>query len=43
VLLGYDVVVPLRHTRFVNLSTGDDDRAVEAMEAAGVSIERDVR
>ena len=43
VLLGYDVVVPLRQTRFVNLSTGDDDRAVEAMGAAGVTIERDVR
>jgi hypothetical protein len=37
------VVVPLGHTRFVNLSAGDDDRAVADLEAAGVTIERDVR
>jgi nicotinamidase/pyrazinamidase len=43
VLLGYDVVVPLGHTRFVNLSAGDDDRAVADLEAAGVTVERDVR
>ena len=43
VLLDYDVVVPLGLTRFVNLSAGDDERAVAAMEAAGVTIERDVR
>jgi nicotinamidase/pyrazinamidase len=43
VLLGYDAVVPLSHTRFVNLSAGDDDRAVADLEAAGVAIERDVR
>jgi nicotinamidase/pyrazinamidase len=42
-LLGYDVVVPLDQTRFVNLSAGDDDRAVADLEAAGVTIERDVR
>ena len=42
-LLGYDVVVPLGHTRFVNLAAGDDDRAVADLEAAGVTIERDVR
>ena len=42
-LLGYEVVVPLGHTRFVNLSAGDDDRAVADLEAAGVTIERDVR
>jgi nicotinamidase/pyrazinamidase len=42
-LLGYDVVVPLGHTRFVNLSPGDDDQAVADLEAAGVTIERDVR
>ena len=42
-LLGYDVVVPLGHTRFVNLSAGDDDQAVADLEAAGVTIERDVR
>ena len=42
-LLGYDVVVPLGHTRFVNLSAGDDERAVADLEAAGVTIERDVR
>ena len=42
-LLGYDVVVPLGHTRFVNLSAGDDDRAVADLEAAGVTIERNVR
>ena len=43
VFLGYDVVVPLGHTRFVNLSAGDEDRAVADLEAAGVTIERDVR
>ncbi len=42
-LLGYDVVVPLGHTRFVNLSAGDDDQAVADLETAGVTIERDVR
>jgi nicotinamidase/pyrazinamidase len=42
-LLGYDVVVPLGHTRFVNLSAGDADQAVADLEAAGVTIERDVR
>jgi nicotinamidase/pyrazinamidase len=42
-LLGYDVVVPLAHTRFVNVTPGDDDQAVQAMEAAGVTVERDVR
>jgi nicotinamidase/pyrazinamidase len=38
VLLGYDVVVPLGYTRFVNLSAGDDDQAVADMEAAGVTV-----
>ena len=42
-LLGYDVAVPLGHTRFVNLAPGDDDRAVADLEAAGVTIERHVR
>jgi len=37
-LLGYDVVVPLGLTRFVNLSAGDDDRAVADLEAAGISV-----
>ena len=38
VLLGYDVVVPLGLTRFVNLQPGDDDQAVADMEAAGVTV-----
>ena len=42
-LLGYDVAVPLGHTRFVNLSPGDDDQAVADLQAAGVTIEHDVR
>ncbi len=37
-LLGYDVLVPLGLTRFVNLAAGDDDRAVADLEAAGVSV-----
>lgn len=38
--LGYDVVVPLEGTRFVELSPGDDDRAVAEMEAAGALVVR---
>lgn len=36
--LGYDVTVPLEHTRFVELRPGDTDAAVEAMRAAGVHV-----
>jgi nicotinamidase/pyrazinamidase len=36
--LGYDVVVPLGLTRFVNLTAGDDDRAVASMRAAGTEV-----
>lgn len=38
--LGYDVVVPLAATRFVELAPGDADRAVQEMEAAGVLVVR---
>ena len=37
---GFDVVVPLRATRSVNLNEGDEERAVTEMEAAGVVVER---
>ena len=36
--LGYEVVVPLSLTRFVNLAPGDDDRAVADMRAAGAEV-----
>jgi nicotinamidase/pyrazinamidase len=36
--LGYDVVIPLRHTRFVNLSPGDDERAAASMRDAGAEL-----
>jgi nicotinamidase/pyrazinamidase len=39
VRLGYDVIVPLAATRFVNLQPGDDEAAVAEMTAAGVQIE----
>lgn len=39
VRLGYDVVVPLPLTRFVNLADGDDAKATAAMRAAGVDVE----
>jgi nicotinamidase/pyrazinamidase len=39
--LGYDVVLPLAATRFVNLSTGDDRAAVQEMVAAGVTVDRE--
>lgn len=38
VRLGYEVEVPLRLTRFVELAEGDTDRSVEEMRAAGVSV-----
>jgi nicotinamidase/pyrazinamidase len=38
VRLGYDTVVPLRATRFVNLADGDDERAVAELAAAGVRV-----
>ena len=37
-LLGYDVVVPLDLTRFVELAQGDAARSVEEMRAAGVAV-----
>jgi nicotinamidase/pyrazinamidase len=36
--LGYDVVVPLAATRFVDLEPGDGDRAVQRMREAGVRV-----
>ncbi|MGH8969532.1 MAG: isochorismatase family protein [Actinomycetes bacterium] len=36
--LGYDVVVPLALTRFVNLSAGDDERSVAEIRGAGVEV-----
>lgn len=38
VALGYTVTVPLRLTRFVELTPGDTERAVVAMRAVGVSV-----
>ncbi len=37
-LLGLTVLLPLAHTRFVNLHPGDDERAVAAMRDAGVLV-----
>jgi len=36
--LGYEVVVPLQLTRFVELSPGDTERAVAEMRTAGVTV-----
>jgi nicotinamidase/pyrazinamidase len=36
--LGYEVVVPLEATRFVELQDGDGTRAVAELEAAGVEV-----
>ena len=38
--LGYEVVVPLAATRFVELEAGDGARAVAEMEQAGVAVVR---
>lgn len=38
VRLGYEVVLPLGLTRFVELAEGDTDRAVEGLRAAGVTV-----
>lgn len=38
VRLGYTVTVPLALTRFVELETGDTERAVADMRAAGVTV-----
>jgi nicotinamidase/pyrazinamidase len=38
--LGYEVVLPLEATRFVDVEPGDGDRAVAACEDAGVLVER---
>lgn len=38
VRLGYDVVVPLALTRFVNLAPGDDAATVDALVVAGVAV-----
>jgi nicotinamidase/pyrazinamidase len=37
--LGYDVVVPLAATRFVELNAGDGERAVTRMRDAGVDVQ----
>jgi nicotinamidase/pyrazinamidase len=37
-LLGYDVETPLALTRFVNLEQGDDDRTIDDLRAAGVTV-----
>ena len=39
VRLGYDVEVPLALTRFVELEPGDDERSVDALRAAGVTVD----
>ncbi|MFA9444889.1 isochorismatase family protein [Egicoccus sp. AB-alg6-2] len=36
--LGYEVVVPLATTRFVELEAGDGQRAVEELRSAGVEV-----
>jgi nicotinamidase/pyrazinamidase len=36
--LGYEVVVPLEATRFVELEDGDGARAVDELEAAGIEV-----
>ena len=38
VTLGYDVTVPMELTRFVELESGDGQRAVAAMRDAGVTL-----
>ena len=40
--LGWEVVVPLSATRFVELEEGDGQRAIDAMQAAGIEIIDDV-
>jgi nicotinamidase/pyrazinamidase len=40
VRLGFAVTVPAAATRFVNLSPGDDERAIEELQAAGVDVEK---
>jgi nicotinamidase/pyrazinamidase len=37
--LGLDVVVPLGLTRFVNVTPGDDERAISTMRRAGAHVE----
>jgi nicotinamidase/pyrazinamidase len=36
--LGYAVTTPLELTRFVNLAVGDDDRTIQELLAAGVTV-----
>ena len=38
VRLGYEVVAPIVLTRFVNLAPGDDDRTVDELRKAGVTV-----
>lgn len=38
--LGYEVVLPVAATRFVELSEGDAEKALAECEAAGVTVER---
>ncbi|MEX0592454.1 MAG: isochorismatase family protein [Nitriliruptoraceae bacterium] len=40
--LGWDVVVPLSATRFVELEQGDGQQAIDAMQAAGVEVIADI-
>jgi len=43
VRLGYEVVVPLAATRFVNLAPGDDAAAIAELQHAGVVVEQPPR
>ena len=38
VRLGYEVSTPLELTRFVNLTPGDDERTIDELRAAGVTV-----
>jgi nicotinamidase/pyrazinamidase len=38
VRLGYEVSTPLELTRFVNLALGDDERTIDELRAAGVTV-----
>jgi nicotinamidase/pyrazinamidase len=38
VRLGYEVSTPLELTRFVNLAPGDDERTIDELRAAGVTV-----
>jgi nicotinamidase/pyrazinamidase len=36
--LGYEVVAPMVLTRFVNLAPGDDERTIDELRKAGVTV-----